>query len=306
MDTILVTATGLRRSYGRGRSSYEAVRGVDLQARRGELFALLGTNGAGKTSTLEVLEGLSRPQGGTVSVCGLDPYAERRRLRPRIGIMLQEAGFASGTTVREACRMWAGTMASPRPIDEALSLVELTHRAGVQIQNLSGGERRRLDLALAVMGRPEVLFLDEPTTGLDPESRAQAWGLLGRLLDAGTCIVLTTHYLEEAERLADQLAIMHAGRIVRSGTLAEVVAGEPARIEFVAPIELGPLPALPGVVVSRHGRTTRLATHDLQPTLRALLAWAGDVELPDLRARAASLEQVFLAIAEDTLETAAA
>lgn len=300
MDNILVSAKGLRRSYGRGPSAYEAVRGVDIQARRGELFALLGTNGAGKTSTLEVLEGLARPQAGAVEVCGLDPYADRRQLRPRLGIMLQEAGFSSGTTAREAGRMWAGTMAAPRPVDEALGLVELSHRAEVEIQNLSGGERRRLDLALAIMGRPDVLFLDEPTTGLDPESRAQAWGLLGHLLDTGTCIVLTTHYLEEAERLADYLAIMHEGRIVRSGTLAEVVQGEPARIEFAAPAELGPLPELPGVTVSRHGRMTRLATRQLQPTLRELLAWAGDVELPDLQARSASLEQVFLAIAEDT------
>lgn len=225
MDTALVNVTDLHRRYGSRQGSFEAVRGVDFRAERGELFALLGTNGAGKTSTLEVVEGLARPNGGAVTVCGLDPFAQRRLLRPRIGIMLQEAGFSSGTTVREAASMWAGTMAAPRPITEAVGLVGLDRRLDVEVQNLSGGERRRLDLALAIMGRPQVLFLDEPTTGLDPESRSAAWDLLRHLLDQGTCIVLTTHYLEEAERLADRIAIMHAGRIARSGSLAEVVAG---------------------------------------------------------------------------------
>ncbi|WP_226344238.1 ABC transporter ATP-binding protein [Agilicoccus flavus] len=293
----LVAATGLRRTYGKGATRFEAVRGVDLAARRGELFGLLGTNGAGKTSTLEVLEGLARPSGGRVRVCSEDPYTRRRTVRPRIGIMLQEAGFPSDMTVTEAGRMWAGTMAAPRPVAEALGLVDLGHRAGVAVQNLSGGERRRLDLALAIMGRPEVLFLDEPTTGLDPESRAGVWDLLRHLLDQGTCIVLTTHYLEEAERLADHLAIMHEGRIVRHGTLAEVVAGQPSRVEFVPPAGLGPVPAFAGVDVGRDGDRVVLRTPDLQATLGEVLAWAGPTTLPGLRASTASLEQVFLDVA---------
>ncbi|WP_084343260.1 ABC transporter ATP-binding protein [Piscicoccus intestinalis] len=298
----LVSCDGLRRRYGRGARSFEAVRGVDLRAGEGELFALLGTNGAGKTSTLEVLEGLAPPSAGRVRVLGKDPFAQRRLVRPSIGIMLQEAGFASGTTVRDAAALWAGTMAAPRPIGEALALVDLGHRERVEVQNLSGGERRRLDLALAILGRPRVLFLDEPTTGLDPESRSAAWRLLRTLLDDGTCIVLTTHYLEEAERLADRLAIMHAGLIARAGTLPQIVAGEPATIEFALPADspanrLGPLPPLGTAHLARAGDSVRIETHTLQETLGRVLAWAGGVELPRLQARAAGLEQVFLRIA---------
>lgn len=306
MNTALVTVTDLVRTYGsarRGTTPYRAVDGVSFEAHRGELFALLGTNGAGKTSTLEVAEGLARPASGTVRVCGLDPFADRRVVRPRIGIMLQEAGFTSGMSVREAAGMWAGTMAAPRPVDEALALVDLTHRSGVAVQNLSGGERRRLDLALAIMGRPEVLFLDEPTTGLDPESRANAWDLVRSLLDGGTCIVLTTHYLEEAEKLADRIAIMHQGTIRRHGTLAEVVAGEPGRIEFVAEprlvARLGVMPKFGAAHVQRQGDRLVVSTHELQRDLARLLTWADGVELPGLRASAASLEQVFLSIAHD-------
>ena len=315
MNTALVTVTDLVRTYGkstRGRSAFRAVDGVGFEAHRGELFALLGTNGAGKTSTLEVAEGLARPASGQVRVCGLDPYTDRRLVRPRIGVMLQEAGFTSGMTAREAAGMWAGTMAAPRPVDEALALVDLSHRATVAVQNLSGGERRRLDLALAIMGRPEVLFLDEPTTGLDPESRANTWDLVRSLLDGGTCIVLTTHYLEEAEKLADRIAIMHQGTIRRHGTLSEVVAGEPGRIEFVAEpalmARLGGLPDL-GTHVHRQGDRLVVSTHDLQRDLARVLTWADGTELPGLRANAASLEQVFLSIAHEGqggLTTAAA
>lgn len=309
MDTALVTVTDLVRTYGgtrqpgrRGKAPFTAVDGVSFEAHRGELFALLGTNGAGKTSTLEVAEGLARPAAGQVRVCGFDPYADRRVVRPRIGIMLQEAGFTSGMTVREAAGMWAATMAAPRPVDEALTLVDLLHRREVAVQNLSGGERRRLDLALAIMGRPEVIFLDEPTTGLDPESRARAWDLVRGLLDGGTCIVLTTHYLEEAEKLADRIAIMHRGTIRRRGTLAEVVEGEPGRIEFVAEPELlrrlGELPDLGEAATAWQGDRLVVTTHALQRDLARVLSWADGVELPGLRAAAASLEQVFLAIAE--------
>ena len=304
MDTALVTVTDLVRTYGpRGPQAFRAVDGVSFEAHRGQLFALLGTNGAGKTSTLEVAEGLARPAAGQVRVCGLDPYADRRLVRPRVGIMLQEAGFTSGMSVREAAAMWAGTMAAPRALDEALALADLGHRAGVQVQNLSGGERRRLDLALAIMGRPEVLFLDEPTTGLDPESRANAWEVVRGLLAGGTCVVLTTHYLEEAEQLADTIAIMHRGTIRRHGTLAQVVEGEPGRIEFVAqtPLldRLGSLPDIDGAQVRRTGERLVVSTHALQRDLARLLAWAQGVELPGLRASAASLEQVFLSIAHE-------
>lgn len=293
----LVTASGLRRTYGSGGHVFEAVRGIDLAVRKGEMFALLGTNGAGKTSTLEVLEGLARPSAGTVRVCGQDPFTQRRTLRPCIGIMLQEAGFPSDLTVTEAARMWAGTMAAPRPLTEALGLVGLDHRADVVVQNLSGGERRRLDLALAIMGRPQVLFLDEPTTGLDPESRAGVWELLRHLLDLGTCIVMTTHYLEEAERLADRIAIMHEGHIVRRGTLDEVVAGQASRIEFAPPASLGSVPTWGDARVTHEAGRVVIRTLHLQRTLADVLTWAGSTTLPGLRATTATLEQVFLDVA---------
>ena len=233
----LITVDNLRRHYGPpGPLSFEAVRGVDFSVRRGELFALLGTNGAGKTSTLEVVEGLAPPTAGTVRVLGHDPYRARRRVRPRIGIMLQEGGFASRPD-RRRDRAAVGRDADGRPGRPGGPRTgrPAGTRAGVAVKQLSGGERRRLDLALALLGRPEMLFLDEPTTGLDPESRARTWRLVRRLLDAGTTVVLTTHYLEEAEELADRVAILHHGRSSGSGTPAEVVAADPARITFTLP-----------------------------------------------------------------------
>ncbi len=306
-DDLVIDVQGLRRRYAsstRGAKGFEAVAGVDLQVRRGELFALLGTNGAGKTSLLEVVEGLSRPTAGTAKVFGKDPYRERAQVRPRIGIMLQEAGFPSDLTAIETARMWAGTLAAPRPVEEALELVALRGRADVTVTSLSGGERRRLDLALALLGRPEVLFLDEPTTGLDPESRRSAWDLVQSLLDDGTTVVLTTHYLEEAERLADRLAIMHGGRIVQEGTVAEIVDAEPAHVyvdEASVRPHLGDLPLLPGESLERvEGGTLSIATRDLQRSLAVLLAWAADrdVTFGRIEARPASLEQAFLAIAD--------
>jgi ABC-2 type transport system ATP-binding protein len=301
-DSSVIKVEGLWRRYGgAGGHGFDAVRGVDFFVRRGELFALLGTNGAGKTSTLEVLEGLTPPTSGFVRVFGQDPYRARRVVRPRTGVMLQEGGLPSDLTVAETGRMWAGTLTSARPVEEALELVDLRHRAGVRVRQLSGGERRRLDLAMAILGRPEVLFLDEPTAGLDPESRRGTWRLVGRLLGSGTTVVLTTHYLAEAEELADRLAIMHRGRIVRMGTPAEVAASQPSRISFELPADAGEsVPDLPGVVAGGSGRGTVLVTGDLQRTLTALLGWANQrgVELHDLNTRSACLEETFLAIAE--------
>jgi ABC-2 type transport system ATP-binding protein len=289
----------LRRRYG----GYEAVRGVSFAVERGELFALLGTNGAGKTSTMEVVEGLSRPTAGHVRVHGLDPYTDRRTVRPLLGIMLQDGGFPADLTVREMARTWAGTLTRPRPVAETLELVGLASRAGVAIKQLSGGERRRLDLALAIAGRPDVLFLDEPTTGLDPEGRRNTWRLIRSLLVDGTTVVLTTHYLEEAEELADRLAILHAGTIVAAGTVAEVVASHPARISFTLADDalVRGLPALSGTrsVHSEH-RAVTVRTDALQRTLAELLAWANPagIELRGLQARSASLDEAFLAVAD--------
>ncbi|WP_428953707.1 ABC transporter ATP-binding protein [Streptomyces sp. cg35] len=308
----VIDVTDLRRAYGDGtRGSFEAVRGVSFSVDRGELFALLGTNGAGKTSTVELLEGLAAPAGGQVRVLGHDPYTERDRVRPRIGVMLQEGGFPSELTVAETARMWAGCTSGARPLDEALEMVGLAARGKVRVKQLSGGEKRRLDLALALLGRPEVLFLDEPTTGLDAEGRQATWELVRRLRAEGTTVLLTTHYLEEAEGLADRLAIMHEGRIAAEGRVADVVAAQPSHISFELPegYFVGDLPPLDALGVTGHevtGRTVKLRTDALQQAATGLLVWARDagVELRRLDVRGASLEEAFLRIARDAKGTA--
>ncbi|MFZ4298285.1 ABC transporter ATP-binding protein [Streptomyces cinereoruber] len=305
--TPAIEATDLRRTYvegsgrgtSRGSSGFEAVRGISFAVPRGEIFALLGTNGAGKTSTVELLEGLAVPSAGTARVLGHDPYRERSAVRPRIGIMLQEGGFPSDLTVAETIRMWAGCTSGARPVGEALAATGLAGRERVRIKQLSGGERRRLDLALALLGRPEVLFLDEPTTGLDAEGRRDTWNLVRQLRDGGTTVLLTTHYLEEVEALADRLAIMHRGEIVLSGTPAEVTAARPARIRFTLP-EGVPAAQLPlRLRAAETDGHVEIRTRDLQEDLAVLLAWAGEggIRLDGLDARSASLEEAFLDIA---------
>lgn len=299
----VIEVTDLRRAYGGG---FEAVRGISFTVARGEVFALLGTNGAGKTSTVELLEGLAAPSGGRVRVLGHDPYRERAAVRPRTGVMLQEGGFSSELTVAETARMWAGCTSGARPEGEILARVGLTGKARVRVKQLSGGERRRLDLALALLGDPEVLFLDEPTTGLDAEGRRETWELVRALRDTGTTVLLTTHYLEEAAGLADRLAILRQGRVAASGTPAEVTADQPSRISFDLPDGhfLGDLPPLAELGVCGHemtGRTVRLSTHELQRTATAVLVWAerAGVELHGLDMRSASLEEAFLGIARE-------
>jgi ABC-2 type transport system ATP-binding protein len=222
----IVEVDGLRRSYGR----LEVVRGVSLEVRRGELFALLGTNGAGKTTTIEVLEGLRRPSAGQVRVFGVDPVRDRAVVRRRTGMMLQSGGFTGTLTVGETVELWRALTPHPRPAAEVLELVELERRREVAVEQLSGGERRRLELALAVLGRPELVFLDEPTSGMDPASRRRTWEVVRELQSDGATVLLTTHYLEEAEALADRVAIMHEGAIVVCGPPDEVVQRAPARI----------------------------------------------------------------------------
>ncbi|MFE6839248.1 ABC transporter ATP-binding protein [Streptomyces sp. NPDC057705] len=297
MTDTVIEAQGLRRGYAGG---FEAVRGVSFSVARGEVFALLGTNGAGKTSTVELLEGLAAPSGGLVRVFGLDPYARRAQVRPRTGVMLQEGGFPSDLSVAETVRMWAGVTTGARPTAEVLELVGLGARSSVRVKQLSGGERRRLDLALALLGRPEVLFLDEPTTGMDPEGRRDTWALVRELRAQGTTVLLTTHYLEEAEELADRLAILHEGELVLSGTPAEVTATRPARIRFTLPAGV-PAARLPlALHAAADGQRVEIRTERLQADLTGLLGWAREngVELDGLDARSASLEEAFLEIAE--------
>ena len=226
-----VDVRALRCRYG----DFEAVRGIDLQAHPGELLAVLGTNGAGKTTLMEVLEGRRRVDGGRVTVLGRDPYRDRRSLAARVGVVFQESALPDELTPREFLHLWHrvagdGTL-THRPVDEQLARVDLAHRRDVRIGALSGGERRRLDLATALSADPQVLFLDEPTGGLDPESRADTWELVRGLLRTGTTVVLTTHHLEEAEALADHLVILHAGRIEVDGSLDDLLGtqGRPDR-----------------------------------------------------------------------------
>ena len=303
-----VEVHGLHQSYG----DYEAVRGVSFTVARGELFALLGTNGAGKTTTLEVVEGYRAPTAGRVRVLGLDPCADGPAVRRRIGVMLQEGGFFNELTARETVDSWRGFISGARRTAEVLEQVDLAGRAGTRVGQLSGGERRRLDLALAVLNGPELLFLDEPTTGMDPEARRNTWRLVKELRAAGTTVVLTTHYLEEAQQLADRVAIMTEGTIAATGTVAEVLSGRGSRISFPVPARLHPadLPELPDgrpVFEGAPGHeTAAYAVGRTAPALAALHRWAADlgVELDGIEVRSASLEDVFLELANDAHEKA--
>ena len=293
----VIVADNVTRTYGK----FTAVDGVSFHVAQGELVALLGSNGAGKTSLLEVLQGSMRANGGCVQVFGLDPIADRAAIRQRTGIMLQEAGFAKDLTVRETLVMWAGTLTSPRPVADSLAMCGLEGRADIRVGSLSGGERRRLDLAMATLGRPELLFMDEPTTGLDPAVRQHTWELVRRMLDEGSTVLLTTHYMEEAEELADRILIMDRGRILTEGSVADIVARHPCEITFRdVEVSDGEFERLSHVVypVSRDRGITRVLSTDLHATLRELLALADsrDIHLDGLNARAASLESAFLHI----------
>ena len=309
-DADHIEVRGLRRVYGSGEGAFEAVRGIDLVVGAGSIVALLGTNGAGKTSALEVVEGLARPTAGEVRVLGLDPVSDRAEVRRRTGVLLQTSGFPADLTVAETLRMWASTMTSARPVADALAELDLAGRADVRVRSLSGGELRRLDLACTLLGDPDVVLLDEPTTGLDPQSRRRVWDLITTLRNRGRSVLLTTHHLEEAEELADRVAIMHAGRIVREGTPAQLGADQPSTIRFHGVPALVGLDGLPGAIqVTPHRGMTTVHTHDLQRTLHALLGQAAECEvrLTNLEAHNASLESVFLAIAsgEDDAEESA-
>jgi ABC-2 type transport system ATP-binding protein len=208
-----IEVRGLTMSY----ADRQILKGVDFEVRAGEVFCLLGPNGAGKTTTVEILEGFRQRTGGTVSVLGMDPQAHPTRLRERIGIVLQECGFPRQARVAELIGIWRAYYPRPRGLDELLQVVELTQDRNAMVSRLSGGQRRRLDLALALAGDPDLIFLDEPTTGFDPESRRRCWTAIENLRALGKTIVLTTHYLDEAEALADRIAVIAAGRIVASG-----------------------------------------------------------------------------------------
>jgi ABC-2 type transport system ATP-binding protein len=221
--TPAIEVSALSKRYG----DYEAVRGIDITVARGEVFGLLGPNGAGKTTTVEILEGYRKRSGGEVSVLGCDPAERSLELRRRIGIVLQSGGIYGHITPREALAHWAGFYPRPRGVGEVLDLAGLTEQADVRSRKLSGGQLRRLDFALALVGDPELIFLDEPTTGFDPEARRAAWETVRSLRELGKTILLTTHYLEEAQALADRVAIVKDGRVLAIGPPQELMAHPP-------------------------------------------------------------------------------
>jgi ABC-2 type transport system ATP-binding protein len=228
---LAIEVSGLRKSYG----SLEAVRGLSFGVERGEVFGLLGPNGAGKTTTVEILEGYRRRSAGEVWVLGQDPEERDRHLQERVGIVLQSSGFYPRLTVREAVEHFAKAYPSPRDPGETIALVGLEEKADARAGQLSGGQKRRLDLALALVGDPELVFLDEPTTGFDPAARRTAWSVVERLKDLGKTVVLTTHYLDEAQALADRVAIVKEGRIVAEGPPGELGSGQSRyRVSYVS------------------------------------------------------------------------
>jgi ABC-2 type transport system ATP-binding protein len=299
-DGTAVHVRGLRMSYG----GTEVLHGLDFEVRYGEVLCLLGPNGAGKTTTLEILEGFRAPTGGRVRVLGLDPAAQPARLRERVGMVLQECGFPRQVRVAELIDLWRSYYPSPRPLGELLEVVELAGARNTQVRRLSGGQRRRLDFALALAGDPELIFLDEPTTGFDPEARRRCWAAIENLRGLGKTILLTTHYLDEAERLADRIAILRAGRIELAGTTHEVAvrAGLATRISFSTPSALrrGQIPLPDGIDLTIRGPESVCHTANAAMTLRLLLAWAAEHGLGDLDGLAVTaprLEDTYLQLA---------
>jgi ABC-2 type transport system ATP-binding protein len=286
----VVEVRGLRKAYG----AVEAVAGVDLTVERGEVFALLGPNGAGKTTIVEILEGYRDRTGGSASVLGHDPSRGRKDFKERIGIVLQETGLEPYLTVEEAVDLFRGYFPNPRSRDEVLEVVGLTDVRRARVNKLSGGQRRRLDVAIGLAGDPELLFLDEPTTGFDPAARRNAWDMIANLQALGTTVFLTTHYMDEAQQLSDRVGIIVSGRIVAEGEpgILTARAGD-ARIRFRVP----PGHTVPERVdASTIGDRVEISTARPTAVLHELTAWAleRDLELEGLTVSRATLEDVYL------------
>src|SRR6476661_6673 len=282
-----VHVRGLVKAY----SGVRAVNGIDLDIRRGEVFGLLGPNGAGKTTTVEILEGYRTRDGGEVTVLGVDPEHGGSQMRERIGVVLQSSELPPSLTVREVHRMFAGYYAKPRDIDEVIELVGLEEKSGARVKTLSGGQKRRLDLGIALVGDPDLVFLDEPTTGFDPQARRAAWEMIRSLRSLGKTVLLTTHYLDEAEQLSDSVAVMREGRIVRVGT----------------PRELTTTDLQTEIRYRQHGEEVLVRTDEPTRVLAELTsaAVARGEELEGLQVRRPSLEEVYLALTAEEDEAAA-
>ena len=279
---------------------FTAVDGVSLDVPDGQLVAVLGPNGAGKTTTLEILEGFIAPTAGTVRVLGVDPRRGGRRWRARIGLVLQSTSLDAELTVRDTLSVFAGLYPAPRPVGEVLELVDLADDAETRVGALSGGQRRRVDVAIGIIGRPEVLFLAEPTTGLDPEARRRAWTAVQNLTATGTTVMLTTHYIDEAEHLASRLVLLAAGRVVADTTPEGLRSqGGPAtiRCRLAAGAPLADLPATLAGHVDRDTNALVVRARDITVALRDLLAWADrhHLDLAGLEVGPPSLEDAYLA-----------
>ncbi len=294
----VVEIRGLRKSYG----SLEAVRGIDLTVERGEVFALLGPNGAGKTTTVEILEGYRTRNAGEVRVLGHDPADGSRAMRERVGIVLQQTGLPRYLTVHEILVMFAGYYPKPRDVASVIELVGLGDSADKRIINLSGGQRRRLDLALALVGDPELLFLDEPTTGFDPSARRQAWETVRTLTGLGKTILLTTHFMDEAENLARRVAVLNRGEIVALGSPEKLGArdSQASVIRFSLPDGIEP-PAELGLRRAGGGSAWQLETDAPTRLLHEVTGWAvaHEVELIGLKVSRPSLEDVYLELTRE-------
>src|SRR5450631_4924079 len=297
-ESAIIEVRGLTKSYGHVR----AVRGVDLQIARGEVFAMLGPNGAGKTSTVEILEGYRPRDGGEVRVLGLDPGKQGRLLKQQIGIVLQSTGVEQYLTVAETIVMYSGYYPHPRPVDEVIELVGLAAKRDVRVVKLSGGQQRRLDVAIALAGDPEVLFLDEPTTGFDPSARHEAWGVIKSLAALGKTVLLTTHYMDEAQNLADRVAVISEGLIVAEGTPATLAGRDSARATVTFTLPEGVLPPADLGAARSAGGVLEFAPDDLTVALHRLTGWALEcsLSLESLRVLRPSLEDVYLQLTSPT------
>ncbi len=291
----VVVVDNLCKRYG----DHTALAGISFSVEAGEVFGLLGPNGAGKTTTLEILEGFRRPDTGRAQVLGVDPASRSTstELRERLGIVLQDASIEPFLSVRQALKRNAGYYRAPRDVDEVLALVGLTEKADDRVKSLSGGQLRRLDLAVGVVGAPELLFLDEPTTGFDPVARRDFWTLVRSLAEGGTTVLLTTHYMEEADALADRVAVLRGGRVVAEGSPKSLGGRDisEARIRFRLALttDLATVPVAP---TSRDGNVVEILTSDEISVLRTLINWAvsADVTIDGLTVERRSLEDVYV------------